>query len=166
MISGTKKNLSNILRIRLRCWPTGSLLVRNRFRRPFRLLEKDNFNLRLLSDWFNAKPHTQRPSPVTWCPKGAVVFTLAKEVTGGSLRTIEFARKHKKPCGNISQSGNYKPEEALQRFVQEHGIKVLNVAGSRESKEPGIWLWVCQIIEDSFFWSKVHPNMLGGHGEG
>lgn len=82
---------------------------------------------------------------------GTVVFTLSKEVTGGSLRTIEFARKHRKPCAHISRAGNYQPAEALQRFVAEHGIKVLNVAGSRESKEPGLHQWVIDVIEDAFF---------------
>ena len=85
---------------------------------------------------------------------GTVVFTLAKEVTGGSLRTIGFARKHKKPCVCIYQARNENPVETLQMFVQEHGIKVLNVAGSRESKEPGIWQWVNQIVEDAFFWGS------------
>jgi hypothetical protein len=48
----------------------------------------------------------------------------------------------------------------------EHEIKVLNVAGSRESREPGIWQWVYQVVESAFFWGDVHPNMLGGPGEG
>ena len=68
---------------------------------------------------------------------GTVGFTLAGDASAGSLRTIEFARKHKRPCAHISRAGNYKPEEALQRFVQGHGIGRLNVAGLRESKEPG-----------------------------
>lgn len=94
-----------------------------------------------------------------------VVFTLAKNVTGGSLRTIEFAKKHKKPCVHIS-CAEYQPAEALIRFVEEHAIKVLNVAGSRESKEPGIWKWTYSVIEDSFFWSDNNPPMLGGPAEG
>jgi hypothetical protein len=81
---------------------------------------------------------------------GTVVFTLAKEVSGGSLRTMVFARKHKRPVTHIFRSHQHNPEEALQRFVTEHGIKVLNVAGPRESKEPGIWQWVCQVVEDAF----------------
>jgi hypothetical protein len=55
---------------------------------------------------------------------------------------------------------------SLQRFVDEHGIKRLNVAGSRESKEPGIHRWVMKVIEDAFFWSENHPGILGGPGEG
>ena len=82
---------------------------------------------------------------------GTVVFTLAAEVTGGSLRTIGFARKHGKPCIHLSQDACFKPSAVLKQFVAEHGVKILNVAGSRESKEPGIHEWVMQVLEDSFF---------------
>jgi hypothetical protein len=43
---------------------------------------------------------------------------------------------------------------------------VLNVAGSRESEEPGIYRWVSDVVEDAFFWSENHPPQLGGPGEG
>ena len=99
---------------------------------------------------------------------GTVVFTLSKEATGGSLRTINFARKHKKPCLHVSATfaGYANPSINLQRFVAEHRIKRLNVAGSRASKEPGVWEFACQTIEDAFFWTKGHPAILGGPGEG
>lgn len=72
---------------------------------------------------------------------GTVVFTLASKVTGGSLRTIALAAKHRKPCLHIALGGAvliFDPVEQLRRFVAGHGIRVLNVAGSRESKEPGL----------------------------
>lgn len=97
---------------------------------------------------------------------GTVVFTLSQTATGGSLRTIEFSRKHKKPCAHISRAGNYDPALALQRFVSEQRLEVLNVAGSRESKEPGLHLWVMSILEDAFFWADTLPGHLGGPGEG
>jgi len=99
---------------------------------------------------------------------GTVVFTLGREPTGGSLRTINFARKHKKPCLHISRPGGGYADPALplRQFVGEHGIHRLNIAGSRESKETGIHAWTYQVIEDAFFWSKVHRSMLGGPGEG
>lgn len=97
-----------------------------------------------------------------------VVFTLAAEATGGSLKTIGFAKKHRKPCLHIPRAGEslFDPALQLQQFVKHHGIKRLNVAGSRESKEPGIHQWVMQVLEDAFFWSENHPGMLGGPGEG
>ena len=99
---------------------------------------------------------------------GTVVFTLAREATGGSLKTIGFAKKHRKPCLHIPRNSGYYEDPALilQRFVDEHGIKTLNVAGSRESKEPGIYQWVMEVLEDAFFWDKNHPCVLGGPGEG
>jgi len=97
---------------------------------------------------------------------GTVVFTLAEEVTGGSLLTIEIARRARKPWVHIFPGVNFEPAAGLRRFVQEHGIKILNVAGSRESEEPGIGRWVYQVIEDAFFWDLAHLGMIGGPGEG
>ncbi len=118
-----------------------------------------------------AKNISNSSSDTEWSVRdtdGTVVFTMAKEVTGGSLRTVEFARKHKKPCFHISKSsGNYTdPALKHQRFVSEHGIKRLNVAGSRGSKEPDLHRWVMKVLEDAFFWSEVHGCQLGGPGEG
>lgn len=100
---------------------------------------------------------------------GTVVCTLAETVTGGSLRTIGFARKHGKPClhlsRNVGRFGYRDRSEFLQRFVEEHGIKILNVAGSRESKEPGIHAWVREVLENAFFWDRTHPGNLAGPGE-
>lgn len=101
---------------------------------------------------------------------GTVVFTMANEATGGSLRTIGFAKRHAKPCLHLSQApgvhGYRDRSELLQEFVREYGIKRLNVAGSRESKEPGIHAWVMGVIENAFFWDRIHPGILGGPGEG
>lgn len=70
---------------------------------------------------------------------GTVVFTLVEEVTGRSLRTIGFVKKQRKPCLHLSREvglfGYRDRSELLQEFVREHGIRRLNVAGSRESKE-------------------------------
>lgn len=97
---------------------------------------------------------------------GTVVFTLRSTLTGSSLKTMEFARKHKKPCFHISPAKHYQPSLELQRFAQEHGIRELNVAGSRGSKEPSLYWWVLEVIEDAFFWGKNHPYIFGGPGEG
>lgn len=82
---------------------------------------------------------------------GTVVFTLAAAVTGGSLRTIGFAKKHGKPCLHLSRDGGLDQPAVLKRFVAEHGIRTLNVAGSRESKEPGLHDWVVEVLEKAFF---------------
>jgi hypothetical protein len=100
---------------------------------------------------------------------GTVVFTLTPEVTGGSLKTIGFAKKHGKPCLHLSQEsggcGHSNPAWVLQKFVMEHGIKTLNVAGSSEAKAPGIYDWVTEMLEGAFFWDVLNPGKVGGPGE-
>jgi hypothetical protein len=96
---------------------------------------------------------------------GTIVFTFAAEITGGSMRTVEFARKHGKPCLHIHR-GHYDPEILIQTFIKNHGIKSLNIAGSRESKEPGIHKWVMEVLDNALFWGESHPGRLGGPGEG
>ena len=80
---------------------------------------------------------------------GTVVFTLSEEATGGSLKTIDYTRKHQKPCLHLSQSDQQLESftNRLLDFIGEHGIETLNVAGSRESKEPGIHDWVREVLE-------------------
>ena len=91
---------------------------------------------------------------------GTIVFTMAEEITGGSMRTVEFARKHNKPCLHVSQADSKPPESEVTDFIKQHGIKILNIAGSRESKEPGINEWVQQVLERALF----STDCLGGAG--
>ena len=97
---------------------------------------------------------------------GTVVFTLAPKANGGSLRTIESATRYRRPCLHLARLGHSgeAPAVLLQQFVARHRISILNIAGSRESKEPGIYRWVTDVIEDAFFQNR--PGVLGEHGEG
>ena len=95
---------------------------------------------------------------------GTVVFTFSNVPTGGSLKTINLCKKHRKPCLHISRSC-YDPAERIIKFVNENDIKVLNVAGSRESKDPGICEWVKQVIAGAFFLGEDHLGTLGRPGE-
>jgi hypothetical protein len=66
-----------------------------------------------------------------------VLFSVKPVLTGGSKRTVEFARKHGKPCMHLC-AGDTAAADALRVFFEKHGVKVLNVAGPRASKEPGL----------------------------
>ena len=73
-------------------------------------------------------------------------------LAGGSKRTADFARKHGKPWLHLSERGSYESAgERLAAFIRENDIKVLNVAGSRGSKEPGVAAFVKLALEDAFF---------------
>jgi hypothetical protein len=97
-----------------------------------------------------------------------VIFTIARELSGGSMRTAVFAAKHRKPRIHLAQRalGYEDPALILQRFVEENGIRVLNVAGTRGSKEPDVWQFTFQTLEAAFFRHLTHPTLLGGPGEG
>ncbi len=81
-----------------------------------------------------------------------LVMTHGKP-TGGSKKTIEFAKKHGRPCLHLDMS---KPPVAEIRRVMEWLKEscpdgcTLNIAGTRESKYPGIQkatlVWVLVIL--------------------
>lgn len=71
---------------------------------------------------------------------GTVIFTYGKP-DGGSLLTVEFAKKHGKPCLAVDATRPH--DEIVARAVRWIRRRlpdgaVLNVAGSRRSKAPGI----------------------------
>lgn len=79
---------------------------------------------------------------------GTVVFSIGEVLTGGSRKTVELARKHERPVLHISKSsGVPAAEAALRRFIGEHDIKVLNVAGPRASKEPEVGAFVKAVLD-------------------
>ena len=49
----------------------------------------------------------------------------------------------------------------MAAFVRENDIKVLNVAGSRGSKEPGVAVFVKRTLEDAFY-PRVEAMVLRG----
>jgi len=74
---------------------------------------------------------------------GTVIFTVSDTLSGGSRRTAEFAQQHGKPCLHLSEevAGDGAAVLLLQ-FIEQKGIRVLNVAGSRWSKEAGVAAFV------------------------
>jgi hypothetical protein len=86
-------------------------------------------------------PSDSYPQRTEWNARdsdGTVVFSIGPVLSGGSKKTVSLAQKHGKPVVNISREGTPNPKEALLEFVRSHGIRVLNVAGPRGSKEPEV----------------------------
>ncbi|MEW6766011.1 MAG: putative molybdenum carrier protein [Pseudomonadota bacterium] len=71
---------------------------------------------------------------------GTLVLNLG-ELADGTLSTVNHARRMKRPC-LVAQLDAGLSEGLLQniwRWLSENAIEVLNVAGPRESKRPGIY---------------------------
>lgn len=81
---------------------------------------------------------------------GTVVFSLIKEIEGGTLFTLECAQKIQKPCLHIYQDKTLQPHKKLMDFINSHKIIKLNVAGPRASKEPGIYSFVWDVLAGVF----------------
>lgn len=66
---------------------------------------------------------------------GTLVLNLGR-VSGGTRATVDFAKKHAKPCLVVQLDKRPEVVEATA-WIVEHRIRTLNVAGPRESKAPG-----------------------------
>ncbi|MEI6606716.1 MAG: putative molybdenum carrier protein [Verrucomicrobiota bacterium] len=77
-----------------------------------------------------------------------VIFTIGS-LTGGSKRTAEFAKRHRRPFLHLSLVPGRETltAEKLADFIRMHRVARLNVAGSRESKAPGIHALVCRVLD-------------------
>jgi hypothetical protein len=68
---------------------------------------------------------------------GTLIASMSPELRGGSLVTRQIAERLGKPCLHV-HPGTENAADAVRLFIVEHQIKVLNVAGPRNSSEPEI----------------------------
>lgn len=68
-----------------------------------------------------------------------VIFTLGDRLEGGSQRTAAFAKALHRPWLHLRPGVHPK---FLARFLAQHRVLTLNVAGRRESAAPGIGAFV------------------------
>lgn len=67
---------------------------------------------------------------------------------GGTLQTRRFCEELGKPCLVIARESTDEPgaAAAIAGFVVQHGIRSLNVAGPRASKQPQVYHWARAVI--------------------
>lgn len=78
---------------------------------------------------------------------GTVILTIGV-MASGSARTADFARRHRKPWLHLRLDETRDSEAVglLREFIRGHEIRVLNVAGSRASTEPGLYARCLAIV--------------------
>jgi hypothetical protein len=79
---------------------------------------------------------------------GTLIFTW-REPKRGTALTIKFAQKYKKPYLVVDLSEGGDPE-SVGRWGEVNKVKVLNIAGLRESELPGIYLRTVQFLQEVF----------------
>ena len=80
---------------------------------------------------------------------GTVIFSIGEHLTGGSLKTVAFAIKHRKPHLHLSAARKDNAAQELKKWMQQNHIRVLNVAGPRASKEPEVAGFVISTLDQA-----------------
>jgi hypothetical protein len=82
---------------------------------------------------------------------GTVIFSIARVLTRGSKKTMEFAHEHGKPLIHISKAGGLlAPATAFLEFIEANEIRVLNVAGPRASEEAQVGRFVKEVLDKAW----------------
>ena len=76
---------------------------------------------------------------------GTLILNLSP-LDGGTALTADLARQMGKPCLMVALEDGIEPT-AFQEWLDAHPIAVLNVAGPRESKRPGVYAAACRLLD-------------------
>jgi putative molybdenum carrier protein len=84
--------------------------------------------------------------------EGTIIFSRGK-LTGGSALTWKLAKQHDKPWVrlDLDEMNEWIAMDIIDGWIQRHDIQVLNVAGPRASKDPGIHDAVVGVLERVWF---------------
>jgi hypothetical protein len=82
---------------------------------------------------------------------GTVIFSCNPSLYGGSALTQKITADLSRPVIHVHAGlGIQSAGKKLRDFVQQHGIKALNIAGPRESHEPDVAAFVEQLLSLAF----------------
>jgi len=89
-------------------------------------------------------------------------------LTGGSEYTRDMATRHQRPCLHIDldRLAAFHAATAINEWIIDHKIGILNVAGPRSSKAPRIYRDVLKILESVYYLGLVESKMPGGKASG
>ncbi|SRR6056297_1934060 len=80
---------------------------------------------------------------------GTIVFEYKKPFSNGSLLTVYHCQQYNKPYFIFkinSEAGNQSYQ--VRKWIKDHHIKILNIAGNRESDDPGIYKATYHLLEE------------------
>lgn len=100
-----------------------------------------------LREWA-ARGYRQRTRQNVIDSDGTLILNLGL-LDSGSLETQALCGRFGKPCLVVQmEPGNEEAKaENVRKWLREHAIRTLNIAGPRESKRPGIYAAVTSFLE-------------------
>ena len=87
---------------------------------------------------------------------GTLVLTRGEPV-GGTAQTVEVAAARGKPCLVLDLATAPAPE-AVRAWAAAQAVKVLNIAGPRESKSPGIYAQAAAFLRQALADFRCAPG--------
>jgi hypothetical protein len=97
-------------------------------------------------------PSPDYPQRTRWNVRDSdatVVLSISANLRGGSALTLALAGRLQKPFLHLAQ-GDFESIAAaakrLNRFLEEHAVRRLNIAGSRASQEPAVGEFVSAVL--------------------
>ena len=92
-------------------------------------------------------PSSRYPQRTEWNVRDSdgTLVLYRKLLTGGSAYTTELAKQYDRPCLVLDLSA-HPTQETVWKWINRHQIHILNVAGSRESGNPGIYQEACKLL--------------------
>ena len=91
---------------------------------------------------------------------GTLIINRGAQLVGGTAQTREVAARLNKPCLVIDLTDPL-PSTTIFRWLNTRRVRTLNVAGPRESKQPGISVEAFRYLRDVLC-SLWRPSLSGG----
>jgi hypothetical protein len=111
-----------------------------------RIAEDGNINLLYPLQETPSANYEQRTEWNVRDSDGTLVLTKGKP-DGGTAFTIRVCQKYGKPFCVIDLNDDHQKNSAMQ-FLVDHHVSILNIAGPRESKIPGIYSLAKEFLRD------------------
>ena len=105
--------------------------------------------------------YTERTEQNVIDSDGTVIISHGK-LTGGSAYTLKMAKKHNRPYFHVDLKQYEVLPAALEilSWLDDNGIKTLNVAGPRASKDPKIYKMVKEVLTGLWLLSSSRDQYL------
>lgn len=120
--------------------PHGGWCPLGRLSEAGRLPQKYQLQETPLQDYAQRTEWNVRDSDAT------VIFSVLPHLSGGSLMTWDFAKHLQRPVLHVCRESLFDPAAEINTFLQRHQPEILNIAGPRASKEPGIYEFVMDVL--------------------
>jgi hypothetical protein len=91
---------------------------------------------------------------------GTLILSHGK-LSGCSALTVKMAKKHGRPCRHVDflKTAGFFAGHVINSWITENRIRVLNVAGSRASKDPLIYNVTLKAFRTVFHLSEIDFSM-------